>query len=112
MATLGSYLARSASVRSTIQSAIDGVGNCSESPSSGEATLQQAIATRQGILNDLPALSVSRLPHGTQLVSTLTTTMQDSVAADKDYQSSMKDFASSGAHADQTPAKIRTTPMP
>jgi len=105
MATLGSYLARSASVRSTIQSAIDGVGNCSESPSNGEAILQQAIDTRQGILNDLPALSVSRLPHGTQLVSTLTTTMQDSVAADKDYQSWMKDFASSGSPCGSDPSQ-------
>jgi len=105
MATLGSYLARSASVRSTIQSAIDGVGNCSESPSNGEAVLQQAIDTRQGILNDLPALSVSGLPHGTQLVSTLTTTMQDSVAADKDYQSWMKDFASSGSPCGSDPSQ-------
>jgi hypothetical protein len=105
MATLGSYLARSASVRSTIQSAIDGVGNCSESPSRGEAILQQAIDTRQGILNDLPALPVSRLPHGTQLVSTLTTTMQDSVTADKDYQSWMKDFASSGSPCGSDPSR-------
>jgi hypothetical protein len=105
MVALGSYLARSASVRSTIQSAIDGVRECSESPSSGEAILQQAIDTRQGILNDLPALSVSRLPHGTQLVSTLTTTMQDSVAADKDYQSWMKDFASSGSPCGSDPSQ-------
>ncbi len=105
MATLGSYLARSASVRSTIQSAINGVRECSESPSSGEATLQQAIDTRQAILNDLPALSVSRLPRGTQLVSTLTTTMQDSVTADKDYQSWMKDFASSGSPCGSDPSQ-------
>jgi hypothetical protein len=104
MATLGSYLARSASVRSTIQSAINGVLRCSESPSSGEATLQQAIDTRQDILNALPALSVSGLPHGTQLVSTLTTTMQDSVAADEDYQSWMKDFANSGSPCGSDPS--------
>jgi serine/threonine protein kinase len=103
MATLGSYLARSASVRSTIQSAINGVRGCSESPSSGEATLQQAIGTRQDILNALPALSVSGLPRGTQLVSTLTTTMQDSIAADKDYQSWMRDFASSGSPCGSDP---------
>jgi hypothetical protein len=96
MATLGSDLARSASVRSTIQSAIDGVQGCSESPSSGEATLQRAIDTRQDILNGLPTLSVSGLPNGTQLVSTLTATMQDSIAADKDYQGWMEDFANSG----------------
>jgi serine/threonine protein kinase len=105
MATLGSYLARSASVRSTIQSAIDGVKGCSESPSSGEATMQQAIDTRQDILDALPTLSVSGLPDGTQLVSTLTTTMQDSVTADKDYQSWMKDFASSGSPCGSDPSQ-------
>ena len=105
MATLGSYLARSASVRSTIQSAINGVQQCSESPSSGEATLQQAIDTRQDILNALPTLSVSGLPSGTQLVGTLTTTMQDSIAADKDYQNWMRDFASSGSPCGSDPSQ-------
>ena len=105
MATLGSYLARSASVRPTIQTAINGVQGCSESPASGEATLQRAIDTRQDILNALPTLSVSGLPSGTQLVSTLTTTMQDSIAADKDYQSWMKDFASSGSPCGANPSQ-------
>jgi serine/threonine protein kinase len=105
MATLGSYLARSASVRSTIQPAINGVQQCSESPASGEATLQRAIDTRQDILNALPTLSVSGLPNGTQLVSTLTTTMQDSIAADKDYQSWMRDFASSGSPCGSDPSQ-------
>jgi serine/threonine protein kinase len=105
MATLGSYLAQSASVRSTIQTAIDGVRQCSESPSSGETILQHAIDTRQHILNALPALSVSGLPNGTQLVSTLTTTMQDSIAADRDYQSWMRDFASSGSPCGSDPGQ-------
>ena len=105
MATLGSYLGRSASVRPTIQAAINGVQGCSESPASGEATLQRAIDTRQDILNALPTLSVSGLPSGTQLVSTLTTTMQDSIAADKDYQSWMKDFASSGSPCGSDPSQ-------
>lgn len=105
MATLGSYLARSASVRPTIQAAINGVQQCSESPASGEATLQHAIDTRQDILNALPALSVSGLPSGTQLVRTLTTTMQDSIAADKDYLSWMKDVASSGSPCGSDPSQ-------
>ena len=105
MAALGSDLVRSASVRSTIQSAINGVRGCSESPSSGEATLQQAINTRQNILNALPALSVSGLPNGTQLVEALTTTMRDSIAADKDYQSWMKDFAGSGSPCGSDPSQ-------
>ena len=105
MATLGSYLARSASVRPTVQAAINGVQGCSESPASGEATLQHAIDTRQDILNALPTLSVSGLPSGTQLVSTLTTTMQDSIAADKDYLSWMKDLASSGSSCGSDPGQ-------
>ena len=105
MATLGSYLARSASVRSTVQPAITGVQQCSESPASGEATLQQAIDTRQDILNALPTLSVSGLPNGSQLVSTLTTVMQDSIAADKDYQGWMRDFASSGSPCGSDPSQ-------
>ena len=107
MATLGSYLARSASVRSTVQPAITGVQQCSESPASGEATLQQAIDTRQDILNALPTLSVSGLPNGSQLVSTLTSVMQDSIAADKDYQGWMRDFASSGSPCGSDPSQDR-----
>ena len=105
MATLGSYLARSASARSTVQPAITGVQQCSESPASGEATLQQAIDTRQDILNALPTLSVSGLPNGSQLVSSLTTVMQDSIAADKDYQGWMRDFASSGSPCGSDPSQ-------
>ena len=82
-----------------------GVKGCSESPSSGEATLQRAIDTRQDILNHLPTLSVSGLPNGTQLVRTLTTTMQDSIAADKDYQGWMEDFANSGNPCGSDPSQ-------
>ena len=105
MATLGSYLARSASARSTVQPAITGVQQCSESPASGEATLQQAIDTRQDVLNALPTLSVSGLPNGSQLVSTLTTVMHDSITADKDYQGWMRDFASSGSPCGSDPSQ-------
>jgi hypothetical protein len=105
MATLGSYLSRSASVRSTIQSAIDGVRGCTESPARGEATLQQAIKTRQDILNSLPALSVSAVPNGARLVGTLTTAMQDSITADKDYLSWMADFAGSGRPCGSDPSQ-------
>ena len=96
MATLGSYLARSASVRPTVQAAIDGVETCSQSPASGEATLQQAISTRQQIVSGLRTLAPSGLPHGAQLVTRLTTAMQDSITADRDYQGWMAGVASSG----------------
>ena len=96
MATLGSYLEQSASVRPSVQAAIDGVQTCSESPASGEATIQQAIDTRQRILSGLQTLSAPGLPHGPRLVSDLSAAMENSVAADRDYQSWMADSTSSG----------------
>ena len=97
MTALGSDLARSAAVRPTVQAAINDVQNCSESPASGEAALQQAINTRQDILQGLRTLDVSRLPNGPQLVSTLTTAMQNSLHADNDYHAWMADLVSAGS---------------
>jgi hypothetical protein len=93
MTTLGTYLARSASVRPAIQPAIDGVRTCSQTPASGQASMQQAINTRQDILNGLRTLSPSGLASGAQLISTLTAAMQQSVTADRHYQNWMADFA-------------------
>ena len=93
MTTLGTYLARSASVRPAIQPAIDGVRTCSQTPASGQASMQQAISTRQDILNGLRTLSPSGLPNGAQLISALTAAMQQSVTADRYYQNWMADYA-------------------
>jgi hypothetical protein len=105
MATIGSYLAQSASVLPTIRRTIDGVENCTVTPSSGEATLQQVISTRQGILIDLRALPVSGLPDGAQLVSTLTTAMQDSVNQNRHYHSWMVNFANAGSPCGSDPGQ-------
>jgi len=96
MATLASYLSQSAAVRPTVQAAISNVQNCSEKPSTAAATIQQAITTRQGILQGLQTVSVSGLPNGTQLVSALTTAMQNSLNADTDYHAWMADLVSTG----------------
>jgi serine/threonine protein kinase len=103
MATLGSYLARSAAARPTVQNAINAVQACSESPASGEATLQQAISTRQDIVHGLTTLDVSGLPNGAQLVSALTAAMNDSLDADNDYHAWMSDLASSGSACGSNP---------
>src|SRR5205085_2814424 len=103
MAAIGGYLERSAAVRPSVQQALNGVESCSESPSSGEATIQQAIDARQGILSDLQTLSVSGLPNGGQLAASLTTAMQDSVNADRDFQSYMADFANAGSPCGSDP---------
>lgn len=95
MAALGSYVSQSASVRPTVQPAIDGVLSCKESPASGEATLKQAISVRQQILNGLRALSPAGLPNGAQLISTLAAAMQNSVNADWGYLNWMYAFEAS-----------------
>ena len=96
MATLASYLSQSASVRPDVQNAINGVRSCSESPADAETTIEQAITTRQNILQGLQTLSVGALANGAQLVSALRTAMQNSVDADTDYHAWMEDLAGSG----------------
>jgi hypothetical protein len=96
MSALGSYLAQSGAVRPSVEPAIEAVDNCSESPASGQSTIQHAIDVRQTILDNLQTLSVAGLTNGQQLVSSLTTAMQQSVQADKDYQAWMTDFANQG----------------
>ena len=105
MATLGSYLTQSASVRPSIQAAIDGVQTCSETPSSGEATIQHAIEVRQRILGGLQTLAPSSLPRGAQLISELSAAMQNSINADRDYQNWMADSATSGGGCSSNPAQ-------
>jgi serine/threonine protein kinase len=105
MATLGSYLAQSASVRPRVQAAINGVQACSQTPSSGEGTISQAIVTRQRILSGLQTLSPSAVPNGAQLVSDLSAAMQNSLNADRDYQSWMADSAAAGGGCGANPAQ-------
>ena len=90
-------------MRPTVQAAINNVQNCSESPATAEDTIQQAISTRQNILQGLQTLSVSGLPNGTQLVSALTTAMQNSLNADTDYHAWMGDLVSSGNNCGSNP---------
>jgi len=103
MAAIGTDLTQSASARPAVAAAIANVQNCSESPGSAEATLQQAVSTRQNILQGLPTLDVSGLPNGAQLVSALTTAMQNSLNADNDYHTWLADLVSSGATCGSDP---------
>ena len=103
MATLASYLRQSASVRPTVQNAINAVQACSESPAAAETTIGQAITTRQNILQGLQTLSVGALPNGAQLISALRTAIQNSLDADNDYHAWMADLVSSGNSCGSNP---------
>lgn len=96
MASLASYIAQSAAVRPTVQNSINGVESCSISPFAGESVLQQAAVTRQNIINGITAVPLNGLPNGPQLITTLSRSLQDSIAADQDYINWMNDFATNG----------------
>ena len=103
MATLASYLSQSAAVRPNVSNAVNGVQGCTVSPADGETTIEQAITTRQNILQGLQTLSVGALPNGAQLVSALKTAMQNSLDADNDYHAWMADLVSSGTSCGSNP---------
>jgi len=105
MATLGSDLARSASVRPDVQRAVDGVRTCALSPASGRAALQRAIGTRQDILDRLGTMAPDGLPGGTRLISSLATAMRDSIQADVYYQNWMSNFENSGTGCPADPSQ-------
>jgi protein kinase-like protein len=105
MAVLGSYLARSASVRPDVQRAVDGVRTCALSPAGGRAELQRAIGTRQDILGRLGSMSPAGLPDGTRLIGALATAMRDSIQADRYYQNWMSNFENSGSVCPTNPSQ-------
>ncbi len=105
MAVLGSYLARSASVRPDVQRAVDGVRTCALSPASGWEKLQQAIGTRQDILDQLGTMAPDGLSDGTRLISTLVTAMRDSIQADRYYQNWMSNIENSGTGCPTDPSQ-------
>jgi hypothetical protein len=89
-------LSQSATVRPTVQNAINGVATCSVDPGAGESTLQQSIDARQSILTSLAGVQVSGIAQGPTMVSDLQQALTDSVQADHDYQKWMEDEANSG----------------
>jgi hypothetical protein len=105
MVVLGSYLARSASVRPDVQRAVDGVRTCALSPASGRAALQRAIGTRQDILDRLGSTSPDGLADGSRLISSLVTAMRDSIQADEYYQNWMSNFENSGTGCPADPGQ-------
>jgi hypothetical protein len=105
MTAIGNDLAESASIRPSIQAAIIQVQACLGRLSNAETALYQAISDRQIILQNLKTLSVSDLPNGARLVSTLTTAMQSSLDADNDYYAWMKDIAGSGGACGSNPGQ-------
>lgn len=96
MAAIGNDLAQSASVRPSLQAAIIQVQSCIGNVGDAETAVNQTISTRQAILANLKTLSVSDLPNGMRLASTLTAAMQDSLDADHAFYAWMTGIAAKG----------------
>ena len=103
VASIASYLSQSAAARPGVQNAINGVEDCSMSPSDGESALGTAITTRQNAVAGLGSVDVSQVPNGAQMVGLLTQALNASITADQAYQSWMQDFAKAGAPCGATP---------
>jgi hypothetical protein len=61
------------------------------SPADGSSQLQQAISERQGLLTTLAGLQVSAIPSGESMRTDLTSVLQLSIAADRDFIQWMQD---------------------
>lgn len=96
MTAIGNDLAESASVRPSFEAAIIQVQSCIGNVSDAQTAVNQTIANREAILANLKTLSVSDLPNGARMVSTLTAAMQAALEADHDYYAWMTDIVAAG----------------
>jgi serine/threonine protein kinase len=81
---LGALLTDSSQNRANVVAAVAAVGNCQD-PSGAATTLTQAANDRQAELNRLQRLDLSALSGSNQLVSTLTSALDHSQAADQAF---------------------------
>jgi hypothetical protein len=93
MGDLENELAQSEGVRPYAQDALNDVTSCGGNFAADEQSIQTAISTRGTVISDLSNLDASSLPNGDQMVSTLTSAMNDSVTADQDFLAYVEDVA-------------------
>jgi hypothetical protein len=98
---LSQLLTRSISDRSKIVSAFNDVDTCGSGLAGDAQTFQQAATSRQNLLSQLGTLpDASALPP--QLIQSLTSAWQASVAADQDYAGWASDETAHGCRAHDT----------
>ena len=91
---LSALLAQSVSDRGAINSAYNDVQTCGPALAQDQATFQQAVTSRQGLLSRLAAMpGASALPAG--MISSLTQAWQASITADQDFAAWAQDESAS-----------------
>ncbi|MBS2965364.1 hypothetical protein KGA66_20100 [Actinocrinis puniceicyclus] len=95
-----SILSDTASARSAVGNAVNGVGACTQDPASGISTLQSSARSRTDDAQAAGQLPVDAIPGGESLRSTLVSLLQDSASADSGYAQWMQDIASQGCPVD------------
>ena len=94
---LASTVAQSATDRSRVIAAIDGVQNCSLQPAAGQSALESVIADRRRSVTGLQRIAAGRIPATSPAADDLMTTLNAAISDDVSYLSWMSDIA--GGHA-------------
>jgi hypothetical protein len=101
LTAIDGYLAQSATARTQVSVAEQGVQNCKEDPGTALTSIQAGLAVRQGIANNLKTIDLSTVPGGTQLLANLTSAINDSVAADQAFVGWVMDVQTANAQGGQ-----------
>jgi hypothetical protein len=96
LARVTPQIRRSVSARSTVVTATQGVGACTMTPGKGISLMNQAIRERRAVITRLGTLSVTAVPHGQQLLADFKQVLQQSIRADQDFITWMRNARNSG----------------
>jgi len=103
-ADLNGLVQESAGARTKIVSTVASIETCSADLATAASALSAAVMTRQQVVTSLAAVPVSGLPNGAAMRAAMTTGLNDSVAADHDYQAWLAGITATGGCQGQTQA--------
>ena len=96
LAQVTPQIRQSASARSTVVTATQGVGACAMAPSKGIRLMNQAINERRAVITRLGTLPVTAVPGGQQLLADFKRVLRQSIRADRGFIGWMQDIQNSG----------------
>jgi len=101
LTAIAGYLAQSATARSEVSQATEGVQNCTEDPTTALTPIKAGLAIRQGIAGNLNNIDLSGVSGGPQLLASLKAAINDSVTADEAFVAWVMDVQASDAQGGQ-----------
>lgn len=101
LTSIAGYLAQSATARSEVSQATQGVQNCTEDPTTALIPIKAGLAIRQGIAGNLNNIDLSGVSGGAQLLASLKAAINDSVTADEAFVAWVMDVQAADAQGGQ-----------